>query len=147
MKIGSVVKNAFATKPGWATSSSERMSYYSYFAGQNMIYTLVLVVNLVFGIVLSAGLVAAKGFIMKMLNVSDEMMPDAMIYMSIVGGGLFLQAVYNVMLQILRCNGHTKVGMYISVVINLINIVGNFTFLYGPLKFKVSNNVYKVNHN
>ena len=40
MKIGSVVKNAFATKPGWATSSSERMSYYSYFAGQNMIYTL-----------------------------------------------------------------------------------------------------------
>ena len=40
MKLGSVVKNAFATKPGWATSSSERMSYYSYFAGQNMIYTL-----------------------------------------------------------------------------------------------------------
>ena len=48
---------------------------------------------------------------------------------------LFLQACYNVMNQILRCNGHTKVGMYISLVINLINIVGNYLFLYGPLKF------------
>ncbi|MBQ2405265.1 MAG: MATE family efflux transporter [Lachnospiraceae bacterium] len=121
-----------------ATATSVVVAQYlgaEQFDKMNQIYTLAVVVNLVFGIVLSAGLVAAKGFIMKMLNVSDEMMPDAMIYMSIVGGGLFLQAVYNVMLQILRCNGHTKVGMYISVVINLINIVGNFTFLYGPLKF------------
>ena len=61
-------------------------------------------------------------------------MPDALSYINLVGGFLFLQACYNVMLQILRCNGHTKVGMYISVVINLINIIGNYLFLYGPLK-------------
>lgn len=30
-----------ATKPGWSTTQGERMSYYSYFAGQNIIYTLV----------------------------------------------------------------------------------------------------------
>ncbi len=40
MKIASKVKNVFATKDGWSTEPSERMSYYSYFAGQNMIYTL-----------------------------------------------------------------------------------------------------------
>ena len=72
---------------------------------------------------------------MDALNISAEMRPDAMTYINIVGGGLFLQACYNVMLQILRCNGYTKVGMYISVAINLINIVGNYLFLYGPLKF------------
>ncbi len=30
-----------ATKPGWSTPQGERMTYYSYFAGQNIIYTLV----------------------------------------------------------------------------------------------------------
>lgn len=101
----------------------------------NMIYSLALVVNLVVGIVLSATLVAGKGVLMNLLNVSPEMKPNAMLYINIVGGGLFLQACYNVMLQILRCNGFTKIGMYVSIIINLINIAGNYLFLYGPLKF------------
>lgn len=101
----------------------------------NTIYTLAFLVNFVAGIVLSGVFVAAKEPIMQLLNVPTNMRHDAAIYINIVGGSLFLQACYNVMLQILRCNGHAKVGMYISIVINLINIVGNYLFLYGPLKF------------
>lgn len=101
----------------------------------NMIYTLVLVVNLVFGLFLSGLLVTIKVPCMNLLHVSSEMMPDALAYINWVGGFLFLQACYNVMIQILRCNGHTKVGMYISLMINVINIVGNYCVLYGPLKF------------
>ena len=97
----------------------------------NKIYTLAFLVN----IVLSAFLVLGKGLITSFLNVSPEMLPDACTYLNIVGGGLFLQAGYNVMLQILRCNGYTKIGMYISIAINLINIGGNYLFLYGPLKY------------
>ncbi len=40
MKIKSKVKGLFVTKEGWSTQPVERASYYSYFAGQNMIYTL-----------------------------------------------------------------------------------------------------------
>ena len=40
MAVASLVKKVFATKEGWTTEPVERMSYYSYFAGQNMIYTL-----------------------------------------------------------------------------------------------------------
>ena len=40
MELVSKVKNIFANKPGWTTEPTERVSYYSYFAGQNMIYTL-----------------------------------------------------------------------------------------------------------
>lgn len=101
----------------------------------NQIYTLALIVNLVFGTILSAAFVGFSPILMRMIHVSPEMMPDCLTYIAIVGGGLFLQACYNVMLQILRCNGYTKVGMYISIIINLINIVGNYLFLYGPLKF------------
>lgn len=100
----------------------------------NMIYTLVLVVNLVFGLVLSVLLVTVKVPVMNLLGVSAEMMPDALAYINWVGSFLFLQAVYNVMIQILRCNGHTKVGMYISLAMNVINIMGNYLMLYGPLK-------------
>ena len=38
------------------------------------------------------------------------------------------------MVQILRCHGYTRIGMYISLTVNGINIVGNWLFLYGPLK-------------
>ncbi len=40
MEIVSKVKNIFAGEKGWSTQPVERLSYYSYFAGQNMIYTL-----------------------------------------------------------------------------------------------------------
>lgn len=40
-----MIKNLYnkitATKPGWSTTQGERMTYYSYFTGQNIIYTLV----------------------------------------------------------------------------------------------------------
>lgn len=121
-----------------ATSTSVVVAQYLG-AGQkdkmNMIYTLSMVVNLFFGIFLSSALVIFKRPIMTLLNVSPEMMPGALTYIDIVGGGMFLQACYNVMLQILRCNGYSKAGMYISVIINLINIGGNYLFLYGPLSY------------
>lgn len=101
----------------------------------NTIYTLAFVVNFVIGIILSTALVMLRGTIMNILNVPEEMRPHAMTYIAIVGGGMFIQACYNVMLQILRCNGYTKIGMYVSIIINLINIVGNYIFLYGPLKY------------
>ncbi len=40
MEIISKVKGVFAGRPEWSTEPAERLSYYSYFAGQNMIYTL-----------------------------------------------------------------------------------------------------------
>ena len=40
MGIVQKAKNLLATPEGWSTEPGERISYYSYFAGQNMIYTL-----------------------------------------------------------------------------------------------------------
>ena len=121
-----------------ATATSVIVAQYlgaKQFEKMNMIYTLSFIVNLVIGMILSVTFVLLKGPVLNLMHVPVEMVPDAKIYINIVGGSLFLQTVYNVMLQILRCNGHAKVGMYISIAINLINIVGNYVFLYGPLKF------------
>ena len=121
-----------------ATATSVVVAQYlgaKQFGKMNMIYSLAVVVNLAVGIVLSGAFCAANPLIMDLLNVSAEMRPHAMIYIYIVGGCGFLTAVFNVMLQILRCNGHTRVGMVVTLVINIINIGGNYLFLYGPLSF------------
>lgn len=101
----------------------------------NMIYTLAFAFNFTFGAILSFGIVAAREPMLALLKVSPEMRGDASTYIIIVGSMLFLQACYNVMLQILRCNGYTKVGMYISFTVNIVNVLGNYLCLYGPLKF------------
>ena len=101
----------------------------------NMIYTLAVAFNFTIGVILSLALVFSRFSLMNMLHVSDEMMNYATTYILIVGSSMFLQACTNVMLQILRCNGYTKIGMYLSLIINLVNIIGNYSFLYGPLKF------------
>ncbi|MBO4495497.1 MAG: MATE family efflux transporter [Clostridiales bacterium] len=99
----------------------------------NMIYTLSFVVNFVLGAVLSGAFCLANPLIMDFLQVSAEMRPYSMIYLYIVGGSGFLTAVFNVMVQIVRCNGHTKIGMRVTFAINIFNIIGNYLFLYGPL--------------
>ena len=105
------------------------------FDKMNMIYTLSFVVNLAFGVVLSGAFCLANPLIMQFLRVSPEMHHYSMMYLYIVGGGGFVTAVFNVMLQIVRCNGHTKIGMRVTLAINIINIIGNYLFLYGPLSF------------
>ncbi|MCR5798054.1 MAG: MATE family efflux transporter [Eubacterium sp.] len=101
----------------------------------NMIYTLSVIVNLIVGFAISGLFCAANPFIMDFLHVSPEMRPYSMIYIYIVGGSGVVTAVFNVMLQILRCNGYTKIGMWVTFAINIFNIVGNYCFLYGPLSF------------
>ena len=119
-----------------ATATSVVVAQYlgaKQFSKMNMIYTLAFVVNLVIGFVLSGAFCAANPLIMDFLHVSPEMRPYSMIYIYIVGGGGFLTAVFNVMLQILRCNGYPKIGMWVTLAINVFNIGGNYLFLYGPL--------------
>lgn len=101
----------------------------------NQIYTLSFSFNLVFGLLVSLIVFFFCKDLMGFLKVDASQKEDAVTYMRIVGGLLFLQAAYNVMVQILRCHGYTRVGMYISFMVNLVNIAGNYLFLYGPLKY------------
>ena len=103
------------------------------FDKMNMIYTLSFTVNLVFGVFLSAVFCLANPLIMTFLKVSPEMRHYSMMYLYIVGGCGFVTALLSVMLQIVRSNGHTKIGMRVSIAMNIINILGNYLFLYGPL--------------
>lgn len=101
----------------------------------NTIYSLAVIVNFIVGIVFSGLFVLARNPILAAVRLDTAMRPYACTYMLIVGGTLFLLACHNVVIQILRCNGYAKIGLVISIVINIINILGNYLFLYGPLSY------------
>lgn len=100
----------------------------------NEIYTVSVFFNLVLSVVISLLVFVGCDFILRMMKVPDSMVPDAKAYMEIVGGFMFLQAMIDIFSQIFRNNGKTKIGMIIALGMNLINITGNYIFLYGPLK-------------
>ncbi len=98
------------------------------------IYTVSVFFNLILSVFISIILYTFCNGILSIMKVPDSMVADARSYMRIVGGFMFLQAMIDTFSQIFRNNGKTKIGMIIAIGMNLINITGNYLFLYGPLK-------------
>ncbi|AOR23839.1 MATE family efflux transporter [Clostridium taeniosporum] len=95
------------------------------------IYSVAIFSNLAFSILISIILLCFNGIFFKWLQMPDELLRNAKMYISIIGGGIFLQAIFMTYSAILRSNGLMKQGMYVSAVFNVINILGNFLFISG----------------
>ena len=98
------------------------------------IYTVSIFFNLILSGIISILIFVGCDAILGIMRVPAFMRPDAKAYIEIVGGYMFLQAIIDIFSQIFRNNGRTKIGMLIALGMNIINIAGNFMFLYGPLK-------------
>lgn len=99
------------------------------------IYTVSIFFNLILSIFISLIVFIFCDGILVLMKVPDGMVHDARNYMQIVGGFMFTQAIIDTFSQIFRSNGKTKIGMFIAIGMNLINIGGNYLFLYGPLSY------------
>ncbi|MDA3730388.1 MATE family efflux transporter [Niameybacter massiliensis] len=95
------------------------------------IYSLATYTNLFFSIVLGSIMIIFHKPIFTLMNMPAELYQDATIYIVIVGGMIFLQGVFMSYAAIFRSNGLMKQTMIISMIINIINVVGNFIFLNG----------------
>lgn len=93
------------------------------------IYTVGIFANLVFSLIISAGLFFGNDWLFNALKMPVELMADAKVYLNIVGGFIFLQAIFMSFSAIFRSNGLMKQGMYVSVIINVLNIIGNAILL------------------
>lgn len=92
-------------------------------------------VTALIGLGLSVLLVAVPGQIARMLQLPAELMPLAVSYISIVGGGMILTALMSALSTAIRNTGNTKGPMYIAVAMNIIHIVMNYGFIFGELGF------------
>lgn len=100
----------------------------------NRIYTVAMGFNLVLSVIISAVVFLFSEPLLIAMQVPAEMISDADMYMKIVGGTIFTQAIINAFSQIFSSNGKTVFGMLIAFGMNIVNILGNWLFLYGPLK-------------
>ena len=93
------------------------------------IYTVGIFTNLVFSLIISAGLFFGSDWLFNAIKMPAELMADAKVYLNIVGGLVFLQAIFMSFSAIFRSNGLMKQGMYVSVIVNVLNIIGNAILL------------------
>lgn len=99
------------------------------------IYTAAFAFNLFISVFVCMILVIFRFQLLAAIRIPDVMLENAVKYLSITGCFLFCNALINVFLRIFNCNGKTSIGMYIIFLMNILNIIGNYLFLYGPLSF------------
>jgi len=60
-------------------------------------------------------------------------MSTALIYLRIVGGFAFVQALIMTLSAIVKSHGFTKDAMYVTFGMNIVNVIGNYIFIFGAL--------------
>lgn len=91
--------------------------------------------NGLIGVVLSIALVLSVGTILRIMNIADTLIPFSKNYMNIVGGFIFIQAIAMTFTAIIRAHGHTKLCMYVSLAMNIFNVVFDYTLIFGHFGF------------
>ena len=90
-----------------------------------------LIFNLISGLLISLGLVFLAKDILVMMGLRPDLMNEGLPYMRIVGGFAFLQAISLSLSASLRSADKAKYPMYVSMVVNILNIIGNYTLIFG----------------
>ena len=97
----------------------------------NETYTVSLVVNGIFGLVIGGLLIALCSPIFHLMKVPDEIFTDTCLYIRIIGGGMVFQSIYLTFTAFFRSSQLMKETMLISVLMNLLNIGGNALLING----------------
>ena len=90
-----------------------------------------LIFNLLSGILISFGLYFFADSLLQMMGLRPDLMSDGLPYMKIVGGFAFLQAISLSLSASLRSADKAKYPMYVSMVVNVLNIIGNYSLIFG----------------
>ena len=85
--------------------------------------------NFVFGVAISFIFVFFGDNILGLTGAKGDLMDLASQYLGIVGGFIFMQAVLSSMSVIIRNHGLTKISMYVTVGMNIINLILDIIFV------------------
>ena len=80
-------------------------------------------------ILMTVGLLAANEPILRLMNFSDEIMPDVKSYMGIIYAGLIVTAAYNSLAAFLRALGDSRSPLYFLIISAAINVVLDIAFI------------------
>ncbi|MBM7586484.1 putative MATE family efflux protein [Bacillus pakistanensis] len=91
-----------------------------------------LLANLLFGILLSLSIWIFNEDLLLLMDLPKNLLTEASSYLNIVGGFAFIQALIMTAGAIIRSYGYTKDAMYITIGMNILNVIGNYLFIFGP---------------
>ena len=94
-----------------------------------------LIVNLVIGGIISFFLYYKSTTILEWMGLNAELMQDGVEYMRIVGAFAFFQAISLTLSAALRSANKAIYPMLVTVVVNIVNIIGNYSLIFGKLGF------------
>lgn len=97
----------------------------------NVVYSLTVLINLVFSVIISAAIVLFGRNIFTFMKVSEELMDMTLGYAYAVGGFIFLQGLYMGFSAIFKTKKLMKTTMKISIAINIFNVGFNLLLIHG----------------
>ena len=90
-----------------------------------------LMFNMLSGVILSSCLYFFADDMLLLMGLRPDLMSEGLPYMKIVGGFAFFQAISLSLSASLRSADKAKYPMYVSIVVNILNIIGNYTLIFG----------------
>ncbi|MFB1081393.1 MATE family efflux transporter [Jeotgalibacillus sp. JSM ZJ347] len=93
--------------------------------------------NLAFSLILSVLIIIFDDRILLLMDLPPELLPEATIYLQIVGGLSFIQAVIMTLGAVLRSYSFTKDAMFVTLGMNIVNVIGNYIVIFGAFGFPV----------
>lgn len=87
----------------------------------------------VFSVIIMALTYLCRPFILHVVfgNIADDVMANCNTYLTIVAASIPFIALYNAGAALFRSMGDSKTAMYMSLIMNSINLVGNAILIYG----------------
>jgi len=99
--------------------------------GAKKLYTLSLAIIVAISLGLSALMALFHRRIFEWMHVPQELIADAGVYLLIVGGTLVFQGIFMGISAILHSHVLMKEIMFVSILINLVNVAANFVLING----------------
>ena len=90
-----------------------------------------LIFNLLLGLLLSVLLFFNGEFLLRMMHLAPELMDDGVRYLRIIGGFAFVQSLSLTIAAVLRSANLAKFPMFVTLVVNILNAVGNYALIFG----------------
>jgi len=95
------------------------------------IAALSIVLNIISGIIISVVFTFLSGVILSGMGADGDVLKFSSQYLSIVGSTIFLQAFMNAVSVIIRNHGYTRLTMYVTVGINILNAGLDYILVQG----------------
>lgn len=92
-------------------------------------------INLIFGLAVSLFVGLNRHSLLNLFSLEPELYAYASSYALIVGSALFAQAMILTVSSLLQAMGHTKDVMASVLIMNVLNVFGNYVLIFGALGF------------